>query len=254
MRTRSYVGNFTMRLGGLSTVGRLLAIRKTEDKVKLCTEDGSKVTQVYLGPDGTIYPNKDNLYRGIEVKGDSKMEVIGDAKSVTAARASQLPLNEITFTLHKASDVDNHVFASENQGYLFQPRVLRNKLVDPHSLKNYAGILAMMQDPNYCLIGKCNLQHHEGLFRAGLFRNQLYIQKQLYPEKLNEWDLDDVEIDEAFQKAANKSLETFTQDFNPSAYDDTIAARIALLADGGLTDDDQANQDVLDALMEMMNV
>lgn len=254
MRTRSYCANFEMNLGAISTTGRLLGIRRTEDKMNLCTADGSPVTQVYLGPDGTVYANKDMLHRGIKVKGEDKLNVIGSAEDFAAVRTSQLPLNKIEFTMHATEEVDKWLFPSDNQGYLFQPRVLNKKAVDPHSMKNYAAILAFMQHPHITLVGKCNLVHHEGLFRAGLHRGHLYIQKQLYPEGLNEWDLDDVTIDERIAETAEKVLSSVQRSFDPTSYENEVNKRIAMLAAGTLDQSDQAQEDVMAALLSMMEV
>lgn len=254
MKTRSYVANFEMRLGPLETTGRLLPVRATEDKVKLCTRDGGKVTQVYIDEQGKVYRNRYELYRGIEVKGESKLTVLGSASKLAEVRTSQLKKNSITFSLHNTRDVLRCVFPSENQGYIFAPALLKNKKVDPHAAKNYEAILAFMQDPEITLLGKCNLAGHEGLFKAGLYRDHLYIQKHLYPEDLNDLELEETKVPAKVAEATSMVARKMVETFDPAHYDNTIARRIALLAEGGEDAKVDITADIIESLMSMFEV
>lgn len=253
MKTRSVCKRFTLELGSIKSVGKLFSIRKTEDKLKLCTEDGTRVSQVYIDGEGGVHLNKTTLHRGIEVKGESKVHVIGDDEKVKEARTSGLNKDTMKFTVHSTKDVNNFVFPSNNQGYIFQPFLEKGSAAEKMAnVTNYQAILGFMNDPSISLLGRANLIGHEGLFRAGMFRGHLYIQKQLYPEDLNEWDFDPINVDEKILEATTKVARSIMETFDPTKYNDVVAERIAILANGGELEEVDQTEAVLASIMSMM--
>lgn len=251
MKTRSYVSKFTMSIGGkIATEGRLMAIRATKDDYKLCTPDYKPVRQVYMDEDGNIY-ERHELSRGVQISKGEPLVPVGDNEEIESARTSNMPKNILEFDVYRTEDVARHIFPSENQAYMFQVARNRKGLTNPQHMQNYKALVALLNNPGVALIGKCNLNNHEGLFRAGLFNGQMYLQKQLYPEGINQFeDLDDLgEMDAIIDKMASV-VPNLTSDFDPTAYKDDIAHRLQRLAYGIEAPDEAPDfDDIINSLL-----
>lgn len=254
MKNRSYVSNFTLNVANkISTVGKLWAVRATEQKYKLCTPDYRRVKQVFLDETtGELYEQY-QLVRGIE-QADGSYLPVGENEDISDARESQLPKNILSLTAHYADQVDEHLFPSKNQGYFFE--VLSGKKgPNPTHLQNYQLIRLLMNTPNLALLGKCNLQGNEGLFRVGVFRNQLYIQKQLYPEDLNTYEFESYEFPDILQRTAEEVAPKLARDFTPDMYRNDVADRLFKVATGTFSTPSEMPFDALfDALKELADV
>lgn len=246
MKTRSFAKNFTINVDGkISTTGRLLSIRATKDHLKLCTPDYGRVRKVYLDEDGNIWEEW-QLSRAIEVSKDLPLQPAADKKEIDKARESLLPKNILEFSVFKEEDVNEHTFQTEGQGFLFQVTRNNKGVANSLQMQNYKAIVALLQTPGVALVGKANVQNHEGLYRAGLYKGQLYIQKQLYPEDLNEFeDLDDLgDMDDIVRKMSDVAPRLM-KTFDPDDYRDDVAQRLQTLVTDGVVEEVEVSFDTI---------
>lgn len=232
-----YVKQFTMSLGSISTVGALNPIRASSGgKFKLCTKDYRPVRQVYIDDDGQRY-ERDDLSRGIAVKDSYNLMPVGDLDAITEARQSSLEKNTLVLTAHDASEVNQYLYPSDNQGYVFEPMRLVSDRVSPDKLNDMRATIinVLLRDANVALIGRANLNGHEGLFRLGLFQGRITVQKQLYPEDLNEFDFETPVSDPALEAKAKELAADIIEEFRPEDYENQIKKRLDMIASGNWT-------------------
>ena len=235
---RSYASSVTMRLGVATTVGRLAPIRASRSKkldFKLCTPDAKPVRQVYIDDDGNIY-EKDQLGRAREEDG---ILVPVSTEAVNEAKASELPLNIIDLTVHRAEDVNQYLFPSDNNAYIFEPVQKSSKgkiIIDPVNVQWHDFINVVLRDnPDIALMGKMNLQGYEGLYRLGLYQGLITVQKQLYPEDLNQFDFSTPDLDDETREMAVAASRSLIAGFDPSEYRNSISERLAAIQAGDIT-------------------
>lgn len=232
-----YVKQFTMTLGNVTTVGSLSPIRASSGgKFKLCTKDYRPVHQVYMDDDG-VKIEREDLCRGIPVKDSYTLLPVGDNEALAEAKRSKLEKNTLILTAHNASDVNQYLYPSDNQGYVFEPMKLASDRVvaDPANDLRCSIINILLRDANVALIGRANLQGHEGLFRLGLFQGYITVQKQLYPEELNEFDPCSTISDPALEAKAKELAAKIIEDFRPEDYENQIKKRLDMIANGDWT-------------------
>jgi len=225
-----------MRLGSLTTTGKLTSLRATkpaEAVLAYCTAEAKPVHQVYMDDDGKIY-HKEDLGRARVV--DGVLEPV-PLESVVEAKASSLPLNTLNLTVHKVVDIQEHIFPSANSAYVFQPVIKHGKKIidDPVNVQYHDAIKAILtENPDIALVGVCNLQNYEGLFRLSLYKSFIIVQKQLYPENLNQFDFETPGLESKPRQAAVKLSHKLVESFEPSQYKDTITSRLVSLEGGSV--------------------
>jgi len=252
MAPRIYCKDLTLKFGPASTRGLIQGVRATdtEGKFKLCTPDLRAVRQVYIDDDENIY-FKDELDRA-SVDGEGNL-IPASADDIAAAKASRLSLNVLELTAHDSADVDQHIFPDKSQAYIFTPgwkedktkQVIQN---NPANMRWYDFINVIVRDPSLALIGKCNLQNHEGIFRLGIHQGNLFLQKQLYPELLNRYDPTEIRINDEITAEARKVARKLIQDFEPTAYENEISRRLEMVKTGDFTAQDVPVEDDFDLL------
>lgn len=255
---RSYCKQFTMTLGPATTTGKLFAIRKAKkDGFKLVTPDMRPVHQLWVDNDNKTY-TKIELGRAIEAKDENGEDILLPAPEKEQVE-SLLPLNDFNISIHAADDVSKFLFPDENQAYEFYPvrTDSKNKVInDPVNDQWYEFIKAIAKDPEVALLGECNLQGHEGLFRLGIFRDEIYLQKQMYPDELNQYeDLDrSVQIPQNLDVEARKFARAKVEPFDPRTFSNRKSAVIDAIRNGTYeprsfqTKDEAASFSILDAI------
>lgn len=226
---RSYTSDFTIRLGNITTRGKLMSIRNSESdgdtKTVQITPDVHRVQRVWRGPDGTIYEDG-TLGRAIE-DADGKLTPV-DKDAIAEAKKSALTPNVFELHVHRRSDIDNFLYPDKSQGYVFMPQIKKGKNVvdDPVNDKAYEILNAMVQNPKVAMIGRCNLQNHEGMFRLSMYRGHVVLQKQLYPEEVHEFGVLKIKLDKADRDKAAKLAEAMVTDFDAEDYPNEITKRV----------------------------
>lgn len=230
----AYVSQLTMNFGSASTVGSLFGIRATDrsGKYKLCTPTGDRVRQVYVDDVGNLFEYED-LERGTLDEETNKVEIVEDS-DIKAAKESKLEANVITLTAHDKNDIEEYLFPSGNQAYIFKPVVKKGKKVidDPANVQWYDFINTILRETDTALIGKCNLKNHEGLFRLGRYQGYITLQKQMYPEELNRFDEWTSSLELPIRNKANELSRRAIKGFEPASYEDDVKKRLVKLSPG----------------------
>ena len=235
---KAYASQVTIHFGNCTTTGALYPVRTTSTtpKFKLATPDAKPVEQVYRDEDGKVW-EKDVLKRGL-FNAEEQFELVSD-NVVEEAKESQLPLNIFNLTAHPKEDVDRFVFPSTNQAYILRPMVKNSKnkeVKDPVNIQWYDFVNVLLRDSDVALLGICNLQNHEGLFRLGLYQGWITVQKQLYPEELNQYGDYTPTLDYAVREKAVEVSRRAAQKFDAAEYVDHIAERLAAIKPGAEID------------------
>jgi non-homologous end joining protein Ku len=230
MARRAYVGDFTFRLGAIVTRGKLMSIRNSESdkatKLHYISPDGLPVAQVYRCANGNVYLRED--------LGKAKLDEDGnlipvDADAVADAKTSALPLNSIDLNVHKTSEIDNFLFPDKSQAYIFVPWIKNSsgKKVDDPVNDKWAEILnSVVRNPNVALVGRCNLNNHEGMFRLSTYKGHIVLQKQLYPEEVNHFDELDIALTSTEQAKVDRLVDALVKPFNAEDYPNEITQRV----------------------------
>lgn len=231
---RTYCKEFTMRLGPATTIGELVPMRLTEPKFKFATPDFKPVHQAFIDDDGRVI-RKEDLQRAAEVKIPGGKELIPiPLEDLNTARESKLEKNIIDLTVHPVEDVDLNTFPSDNQAYVFHSVRWTGKRKDV-VLEDAANdgwrdyIFGILQEPTTAVIGKSNLQGYEGLFRLGIHRGHIFLQKQLYPEGMNRFDFDAPSLSADLVAAARATARKLAVEFEPAKYEDGVTRRLQAL-------------------------
>jgi non-homologous end joining protein Ku len=232
----AYVSQLTMHFGSATTVGSLFGIRATDNsgKYKLCTPEGGRVHQMYQDDEGNLY-EYDDLARGELDEETNTISVVSD-EDIKAAKESKLPDNVITLTAHDKNDVEEFLFPSGNQAYIFKPVIKKGKKVveDPVNVQWYDFINTILRETDTALIGKCNLRNHEGLFRLGRYQGYITLQKQMYPEELNRFDEWTSSLELPVRNKANELSRRAIKGFEPKEYEDEVKKRLVKLTPGAV--------------------
>lgn len=233
---KTYCSSFTMRLGPATTTGILTPIRKSiKPKYKYCTPKVEEVRQVYVGPDGKTLYEKEDLGRAQWREGKFvpvPLEEIEDAKE------SQFPLNVVDLTIHPRSEIENYLYPADSNGYIFQPIKKNSKgkvIDDPVNLQWYDFINVVLRDnDDIALVGQCNLQNYEGLYRLGFWNGYITMQKQLFPEELHEYQPYQSGMADDVRQTALAVSAKLTTGFDPATYRDFTTERLTALQGGDI--------------------
>lgn len=231
-KPRAYVGSFTVRLGNLTTQGRLLPVRqKIRSQYSLCTpgEDPQPVRQCYIDSNEKVWFESE-LGRA-EKDSDGVLHPV-DPEQVAAAKKSDLPLNYLSLTAHPVEDIDTSLFPADSNAYVFDP-VIKNssgKVMENPVNKGLHDLFNVLvrDHPELAFIGRCNLNNYEGVYRVLLHQGFMTLQKQLHPEEINQYEFMDRPTVKATDRAkGEKILSALIAPYDDATYTDTVAARLA---------------------------
>lgn len=221
---RAYVGagGFTISLGPLNLIGRLIPVLATgsqdyADFCVVCPECPEPVRprQGYTCENGHgPYPLAD-LDRARDTD-DGLVRVTKE--EYEAARHSDLPLNHCRVSVHPAEQVDTLTRPS-GQGYVFIPDVDSRE----HDL-----VLALSM-ADQALVAAVNVRHFEGLYRLQSWNGNLVLQRLLWPKELNEFAPREIDVDAAHLDAGLTMLDRLSDDFEPEDYVATTRQKLEAL-------------------------
>lgn len=244
-KMKAYVSKFTIRLGPISMVGRLISLPKPGQKKKkypfvLSTPNGEPVQQRYISEsDPSVLYTTDELHRAI--KKDDGTLVPVETETITEVKKSELAKDVINLTVHDADAVNDSLFPADTNAYVFEP-----DFSDPVNIQWHSLITALLAEhPEFAYVGICNLRNSEGLFRIVLWRDRLVVQRLMYPDEINdhgalEKDLQG-HVDDAAVAKAVKMLTKLNTPFVADEYVDTtrenllaLTAAVAESSDGAV--------------------
>ena len=237
-KPKTFVSQFTLHFGPATTTGQLVPIKlpeKKERKLKMVTPEGYPVQQLYFCQDNEQFYLPGDLARGVEQE-DGKIKLVSD-QAVETAKTSVLPPNIMTVNAHNLEEVNDHLFPAPNNAYVMQPVIKnqKNKAVpDPVNDKWYDFINAIVTDsPDIVFMGMCNLRNSEALFRLGIYQGHIMVQRMLYPEDLNQYDVVRPSLSETEHAKAMMIAQRMVTPFDVDDYRDVVSERldIALAVD-----------------------
>ncbi len=228
---KAYANKFILRIGPIQTSGRLISLYGTQSKettFKLCTPDGQSVRQTWQTEDGLCW-DKNDLQLG--QANDEGVFVVFSAEEIAEQKKSSLPKNILNLNPHPVEQVNAKLHHSKaGSSYVFYPDE-----DDPVNVDWFNLLRAVVSENVYSLVGPCNLQNHEGLFKLTLWRNQLVLEKQSYPEEINPHEeLEKAEQTEEATKKALTLLGKLSTDFNIESYRDTIKEKLLYLKENNV--------------------
>jgi hypothetical protein len=227
VKPRAYIGDFTIRCGSiLSTRGRLLPLRQSAPpRPKYCTPDGKPVTQVYRDEAGGLW-SIDQLGRATADK-DGNLTLI-NTEAVEQAKTSDLTLNTLNLTVHKADEVDGQIFPEKSNAYVFDPTIKVNRKIinDPDNVEAHDFLNFLVNDSGFAFMGKCNFNNYEGLYKLSSYKGHILVQKYLFPHEMNEYDQLAVTVDRADKAKLLKIMDVVAQPFDPESYENVVTQRL----------------------------
>lgn len=250
----AYVSQLTMQFGSATTIGSLFGIRATDNsgKYKLCSPEGQRVHQMYQDDEGNLF-EYDELKRGKLNEETNTVDIVSE-EDIKSAKESKLPDNVITLTAHDKNEIDEFLFPSGSQAYIFKPVVKNGKKVieDPINVQWYDFINTILRETDTALIGKCNLRNHEGLFRLGRYKGYITLQKQMYPEELNQFDEWTSSLELPVRNKANELSRKAIKTFEPKKYEDEVKKRLVKLTPGSIPQSRSVNTDPVASEFSML--
>lgn len=206
---KTYISDFTIRFDPLSIQGKMIGVRKSDSETKvafkLVSPEGNPVEQFYRDTETKELFSNDQCSRMAE-SGDEV--VILDKATVDALKATPLPGNVVSLSVHPSEDVNKTIFTDKSNGYIFVPHTK-----DPKNVKIAKALTAAINaSPDKAFLGVCNFHGYEGLFRATIWRGHLVFQKQSYPGDINDHEIQDLTMDneaKVFKSFFDKKLEPF---------------------------------------------
>lgn len=242
---KAYVSELTIILETMLVRGRAVNVCKSKDQTNVsfsyCSpEDANPVEQCYKDTvTGKYYKVEDLHKRPKTSKDDDEVPVL-TSEALKELRESQLPKNVLTLSVFRAAEVNSMTYWDSTEGYVFQPETG----VPQNILFNNMLAAAIHENPQYVLLGMCNLHGHEGLFRLDVWRGNLTLHKIKYPSSLNDHPVRDHNIDEKGVKAISAVLDKIAKPFDPAAFHNRTAERIfAALADPDAFNQEQEEEE-----------
>lgn len=235
---KTYVSQFTLHFGPATCIGQLVPVKMPEQKqFRMVTPEGGPVTQMYRDDQGAIYLPSE-LKRGVEQE-DGSIRVF-DAEQVQAVRSSPLPLNIMSVSVHRSDEVTEHLYPSPHNAYIMQPVVKNQKnkpVPDPINDKWYDFMAAVVREATDLVflgiakIAKSN--NPEALYQLGAYQGYVTIQRMLYPEALNQFEVIHPELKPTEMKKALAIAHKMVQPFDLNDFRDTNVARLNHLISEG---------------------
>jgi len=231
MRTR--VSEFTISLGPLQWVGSLIGVCSDSKKPRFTfiSPNGNAVIQQYYCEEEKKHYLPNELHKQI-VQGEEETNL--SQEEIKIIKASDRPNNVLALSVHPAADIDRILYPADAKAYVFSPNV---KV--PELRRIFNAMVKILEEGNVALLGVCNLAGNEGLFRLTVWRGNLVLQKQTYPEDIKEHDVVEiVAVDEADEtwsdnhvltkdiEAVRIMLTKQVADFDVNSYNDAISAKV----------------------------
>lgn len=233
--TTAYVSDLTIRLGPATTTGSLLPIRNKEDKQKfysLSPNTRGRVKRVFVDDEGTIFEEGELLKATLD---ENKEYHIVDREKLKETRKATLPKNLMVVTVHDLAEVEDVLFPSDSNAYLFYPNPN-----DPANAGWADFIIAGINSGKKAFLAKVNLRGYEGLFRLSLYRGRLCLQKQLYLWELNDHEAQALDMPKTMRAKVVKAIDSMTEPFDPESYDDQREVALRSLADEAQSGNEEA--------------
>jgi non-homologous end joining protein Ku len=243
-KMKAYVSDMTLRIGPITTNGKLISAYATDSEkaasFKFCTPDGEAVKQKYVAEDGSVWNKSDLAF--YQESDDGNISIFSQ-EQVNAAKASTLPKNVMNLTVHNADDVAGQLYPNKAAvSYVFYPHTN-----DPANVQWYDLLVNLLERDEKALVGFCNLQNYEGLFRLIVWRGRIILQKQTYPNELNPHeDYENAAPKEAVKKAISL-LEKLTAPFDQDTYQNNVKAKLANLQSSDTNDHSTIVKSVTDS-------
>lgn len=216
---RTYVGSMTLRFNAMTVRGRLMPVYKSEESnIKMCVPGkGLPVYQKYLDAEGNIYERGD-LGRAV-VDDDGNMTEI-DADALAAAKISGLPSNILSLTAHEPENVEQFMQPDSTKAYLFEPVIKEGKKVreDPENDHYHDLLNVMVRDSGLTYLGYANIHGAEGIFKVGMYQGYLTVQRQVFPENLNQFDVIHPSVNPIEREKLLAIARASVRPFNPEEY------------------------------------
>jgi len=200
-KMKSHVVGMTLRVGGVSAVGRLVSVQapKSNDandaagsprgssasKFKMITHNGDGVQQVYRDTKGVIWEQSE-LARAF-TDNDAEVHVI-TAKEAKDATASKLPKNVANLTPHQTDSLKGEIYPGTGNSFVFEPNT-----ADPFDLKAYEFLKVAVQSSGMTFLTTSNIRNSENFYRLNLWRGHLVLEPLIFPEELNDHYEDEAE-------------------------------------------------------------
>lgn len=239
---KSYVSNFTIHLGPVTTTGKLVAVRLSKPKssnskpqLRYVSPDGNPVEQRYRDVTTGAFYEVGDLSKGA-VNESGGMTVV-DEEALAEANKSLLPKDVMKLTVHKVEEVEESIFPADSNAYVFIPNE------ENPTNKGWADFITTAlreAGDRFAFLANMNLRNSEGLYRLSLWRGNLIVQKQLYPSDLNDHAVRTERQPDHVVAKAIAAVNSLAEPFDPDTYKSDVAARIAQLvadteANGGVT-------------------
>jgi hypothetical protein len=207
-----------------------------QKQFRMVTPEGGPVTQMYRDDQGAIYMPSE-LKRGVEQE-DGSIRIF-DTEQVQAVRSSPLPLNIMVASVHRANEVAEHLYPSPHYAYIMQPVVKNQKnkpVPDPVNDKWYDFMAVLVREATDLVflgvakIAKSNSS--EALYQLGTYQGYVTVQRMLYPEALNQFEVIHPELKPTEMKKAVAIAHKLAQPFDPIDFSDASISRLTQLVSG----------------------
>lgn len=235
-KLKAYVSKFTVHLGPISMVGRLISSKKPGQKSKkdptqfvMVTPDNEPVVQRY------VVEGKKKLWEPGDLARARKLEdgtlVPVEKEVIAEAKTSALPKDILNLTVHDADEVDAALIPEGATMYVFEP-----DFSDPVNVQWHSLLLSVLREhPEFAYVGVCNLRNTEGLYRLGLWRDRLVVQKMVYPDQIEDHqplaDAHLTTVDKPAMAKAVKMMTKLTAPFDAESFVDATRERLVALSE-----------------------
>lgn len=234
---KKHVSSFTLRLGPLTTVGSLVGVRKPQSKYDAgkyvnVTQSGVPVKQLYVDENGAVVKNEDILKAkpekvGVTENNEAIIEYhIVDKEQVKEIKKNVLPKNVLSLQVHDQKEVDNKLFPSDSNGYVFIPD---NN--DPVNVQMY-DVIREGLSTDKAFVGMGNIRGFDTFARVYIWRGQIVVQKALYPEDVNDHEvIDTPSLPDTTKAKVATMLSKLQKPFNVEDYRNVVKEQLAELED-----------------------
>lgn len=216
---RTYVGSMTLRFSAMTVRGRLMPVYKSEESnIKMCVPGkGVPVYQKYLDDEGNLY-DRNELGRAVVDEDGVMTEINADA--LEAAKISGLPSNILTMTAHEPESIEQYLQPDSTKAYLFEPVIKEGKKIkdDPENDHYHDLLNVMVRDSGLVFVGYANIHGSEGVYRVGMYQGHLTVQRQVFPEKLNQFEVIHPAVSAGEREKLLAIARGSVREFNPEEY------------------------------------
>lgn len=228
---RKFVSALTITLGPIQMIGSLYPLVKTEKatgpkfrKVIPDTETPVLARQVYVA-ENEIDADNPRLYTqdalGLALETADGLAFV-DRDDVADARRSELPLNLVNVTVHRA---DALTWNPQPTGTLYA-------FVPNTASEHYAALVDALSDGDYTFLSVANVRNVEGLFRLIVLDRVIVMQKVHWPEDLNDVDVPDIESSPELSEAVSSMIRAMASAPSDEMFVSGVRRRVAEIETG----------------------